>query len=151
MKEAFKTWKTNRTHYADALNDHSVEQLNKTPDGFTNNLIWNIGHAIVIQQVLVYKLSGLEMSISEDLFATYKSGTKPERLITAAEITELKSLLDATIIKTEKDFTDGKFQTYKPITTSTRFEINNIESGIQFNNYHEGLHLGYIFSLRKFV
>jgi hypothetical protein len=31
------------------------------PEGFNNNLIWNIGHIIVSQQLLVYKLSGLPM------------------------------------------------------------------------------------------
>lgn len=151
MKEAFKTWRTNRTHYADALNDFSTEQLNKVPDGFENNLIWNIGHSIVTQQGLIYSLSGLKMNISNELYATYKSGTKPDRPITEAEIKELTLLLESTIPQTEKDFADGIFQTYKYLKTSTRFEINDIESAIHFNNYHEGLHLGYIFSLKKLV
>jgi hypothetical protein len=28
-------------------------------EGYSNNLIWNIAHIIVVQQMLVYKLSGL--------------------------------------------------------------------------------------------
>ncbi|WP_407635809.1 DinB family protein [Solitalea canadensis] len=39
---------------------YTIDQLNKVPAGFNNNLIWNIGHEIVAQQALIYKSSGLE-------------------------------------------------------------------------------------------
>jgi hypothetical protein len=35
----------------------TLEQLNKIPEGYNNNLIWNIAHVVVVQQMLVYKLS----------------------------------------------------------------------------------------------
>jgi len=34
----------------------SLEQLNKIPEGFNNNLIWNIAHCVVTQQLLCYKV-----------------------------------------------------------------------------------------------
>jgi len=42
------------------FDNYTLEQLNKIPEGFSNNLIWNIGHIIVTQQVLIYKLSNLQ-------------------------------------------------------------------------------------------
>jgi hypothetical protein len=42
------------------------DQLNTIPEGYSNNLIWNIAH-IVVQQMLVYKLSGLPMMISDEM------------------------------------------------------------------------------------
>jgi hypothetical protein len=39
------------------LSGYNLDQLNTIPEGFNNNLIWNIGHIIVSQQLLVYKLS----------------------------------------------------------------------------------------------
>ena len=151
MDTIFNIWKTNRTHYFDLFNDFSVQQLNKVPEDFNNNIVWNIGHVIAIQQVLIYKRCGLDMNISDDFYQLYKSGSKPERLITASEIDELKSLLESTIISTQEDYKKGIFKTYDGLTTSTRFEINSIDTAFQFNNYHEGLHLGAINGLKNKV
>jgi hypothetical protein len=41
-------------------------------EGYSNNLIWNIAHIIVVQQMLVYKLSGLPMMISDEMVDKYK-------------------------------------------------------------------------------
>ncbi|MEP0711071.1 MAG: DinB family protein, partial [Algoriphagus sp.] len=81
MTTNFHIWKTNRTIYSKFLHHNSLAQLNKIPEGFNNNLIWNIGHVIVVQQRLVYALSGLPMAISDELFAAYKPGTKPEEQV----------------------------------------------------------------------
>lgn len=56
----FKTWNTSRNLYAAYFDNYSLEQLNKIPAGFNNNLIWNIGHIIVAQQSLIYQLSNLQ-------------------------------------------------------------------------------------------
>ena len=151
MNSKFNIWKTNRSHFLEALNTLSNEQLNKVPEGFSNNIIWNVDHILVIQQVLIYKRSGLEMNISDELYQIYKSGSKPERIITAAEVEELKVLLESTMNTTKADLLAEKFQSYQELTTSTRFHIDSFETALQFNNYHEGLHLGYVFCLKKFV
>ena len=61
MENTFKIWETNRKLYLNFLNTYNLEQLNKIPDGFSNNIIWNIGHIVVSQQALVYRLSGLQI------------------------------------------------------------------------------------------
>jgi len=77
IKSTFKIWKTNRKLYLDYFEKYSLEQLNETPNEFSNNLIWNIGHIIVAQQVLIYDSSDLEGCISEELLNLYRPGTKP--------------------------------------------------------------------------
>ena len=59
MESVFKIWTSNRNLYLDFLEKYTLEQLNKIPEGFSNNLIWNIGHIIVAQQRLVYAASNL--------------------------------------------------------------------------------------------
>jgi hypothetical protein len=71
------------------LKGYSLAQLNSIPQGHNNNLIWNIAHIIVVQQMLVYKLSGLPMKISDTLVEKYKKGTKPEQDATQAEVDEI--------------------------------------------------------------
>jgi hypothetical protein len=65
--------------------------LNTIPEGYSNNLIWNIAHIIVVQQMLVYKLS-ITMMISDEMVEKYKKGTKPEDIATQAEVDETNYL-----------------------------------------------------------
>ncbi|MES2410128.1 MAG: DinB family protein [Bacteroidota bacterium] len=151
MDATFKIWETNRKLYLKLLENYSLEQLNKTPEGFSNNLAWNLGHIIVAQQGLVYRLSGLPSNVSEEMTNTYKNGTKPTGTTTQAEIDELKRLLFSLMEKTKEDYANGKFVTYTEYTTSTGFNLATAMEAMNFNNYHEALHLGFMMNIRKFI
>lgn len=151
MESAFNIWETNRKLYLGFLEKYTLEQLNKVPAGFSNNLIWNIGHVVVAQQGLVYKTSGLPGYVSDELFGKYKPGTKPTETTSQEEVNELKGLLISLIEKTKADFYAGKFETFNGRMTGTGFYLNSLTDAIQFNNYHEALHLGFMMNIRKFV
>lgn len=151
MNSIFEVQKTIREILLKILNAHSLEQLNKVPDGFNNNIIWNAGHCIAAQQVLVYKLSGLPTTVSEDFIAKYRKGTKPEGDVSQSEVDEIKTLLWETFEKTNNDFASGLFVDYNEYTTSMGFTLRNIQDALNFNNYHEGIHTGIIMTLRKLV
>lgn len=151
MKDAFKIWETNRNIYAKLLENYSLEQLNTIPPGFSNNLVWNLGHIIVAQQGLVYRLSGLPMNVSMEMYDAYKNGSKPTGTTTQAEVDELKELLFSLMEKTKEDYEAGKFTTYTEYTTQTGFHLASVQEAIQFNNYHEGTHLGFMVNIRKFI
>lgn len=149
MELAFKIWETNRHIYLKFLEKYSLDQLNYIPEGFKNNMIWNIGHAMVAQQGLIYRLSNLPMYISKELYDTYKNGSFPTGDTTQEEVEELKNLLISLVDKTKNDFNNGVFKEFHPYQTQTGFSVSSLEESIQFNNYHEGLHLGVIMSIRK--
>ncbi|WP_395632874.1 DinB family protein [Flavobacterium sp.] len=151
MDASFKIWKTNRHLYLKLLNNYSLEQLNKIPDGFSNNLVWNLGHIIVAQQGLVYRLSGLPVNVSEDMTNTYKNGSKPTGQTTQTEVNELKGLLISLMEQTKADYAAGKFQNYTEYTTGTGFHLASTKEAVEFNNYHEALHLGFMMNIRKFI
>ena len=151
MESSLKVLTTNRNILLNFLEKYSLEQLNIIPADFNNNIIWNIGHTVVIQQRLVYALSNLPLYISDNLLNKYKTGTKPVSPVTQEEVNELKTLLTSLVDNTKNDLAAGKFQTYNEITTSTGFNLASIEDAMVFNNFHEGLHLGYIQSIRKFL
>jgi formate dehydrogenase maturation protein FdhE len=133
------------------LEKHTLEELNAIPEGFSNNLIWNIAHIIVVQQMLVYKLSDLPMKISDEMVEKYKKGTKPEHKATQAEVDEIKALLTETIDQTETDFNNRVFKSYQEYPTSTGFTLKNAEDAMAFNYFHEGLHIGVMMGIRKFL
>lgn len=151
MHQTFDITRTSRKIASQILENHTLEQLNTIPEGFNNNLIWNIGHIIVVQQMLVYKLSGLPMMISDEMVNTYKKGTKPEHNVTQAEVDKIQSLLFETITQTEADFNSKIFKNYDEYPTSTGFVLKNAEDAMAFNYFHEALHIGIMMSIRKFI
>ncbi|MCD0464625.1 DinB family protein [Flavobacterium sp. ENC] len=151
MSSVFKVQKTIREILLKVLEGHSLEQLNKIPEGFKNNLIWNVAHCISSQQVLVYKLSGLPTLVSDEFIDKYKKGTKPEGDVSQAEADEIKALLFKTFEQTEKDYANNVFTHYTAYTTSMGFDLTNVQDALDFVNYHEGIHTGIIMGIRKHV
>jgi DinB superfamily len=151
MNQTFEITRTSRKIVSQFLDNYSLEQLNKIPEGFKNNLIWNIAHIVVTQQLLVYKFSGLPMMVSDELVQKYMKGTKPELDASQDEVDEIKSLLSKTVDQTKEDYDNGIFKNYQEYPTSTGFVLKNVEDAMAFNNFHEGLHIGILMSLRKLV
>lgn len=151
MSSVFETQKTIREILLKILESHSLEQLNKIPQGFNNNIIWNVAHCVAAQQTLVYKLSGLPTMVSEEFILKYRKGTKPEGDVSEDEVNEVKTLLLSTFEKTKNDFESGLFVDYNEYTTSMGFTLSNVQDALDFNNYHEGIHTGIVMTLRKLV
>lgn len=151
MNALLKTFETSRKNYLKFIDAFGLEQLNKVPAGFSNNLIWNTGHIIVAQQSLVYRLSGLPMKVTDDMFHLYKPGSKPERDITQTEADELKALLLSLCESTIADLGKGIFTSFTERMTATGFHLASLEDALEFNNYHEGLHMGMMMSIRKML
>ena len=63
MKHNLQNARITRKNLLKYLNTLSIEELNIIPEGFNNNIFWNIAHVAVTQQILVYKLSGLKMDM----------------------------------------------------------------------------------------
>ncbi|MBT8245989.1 MAG: DinB family protein [Winogradskyella sp.] len=139
----------NRILLEDFLDNYSLEQLNKVPKGFKNNIIWNIAHCIVTQQILIYRLSNLQMNLPQEFIGRFKKGTKTEANLNEDEVDFIRSVLFTTLDQTEKDYNAGKFKTYEEYTVSTGSTLTNVNEALAFNNFHEGIHYGYILALKK--
>jgi len=149
MTCAFDITIKNRKILKSFLGRFSLKELNKVPNGFNNNLFWNIAHVVVTQQLLVYNFSGLPMNVSEELAARYRKGTKVEFDVTQGEVNEIKELLISTVEKMKDDYENGCFKNYHSYTTLTNSTLTCVEDAIEFNNFHEGIHLGYMLALKK--
>jgi hypothetical protein len=123
--------------------------LNNIPSGFRNNILWNIGHSVVTQQVLIYRRSELTPLVSNELIERYRRGSVPDGQATAEEVTLIQKLLFTTVEKTSDDYQLGLFREYDSFVTATNVTLANVNDAILFNNYHEGLHLGTILALQK--
>ena len=141
----------NRKAILELIDGFTMDQMNKIPAGFNNNLVWNIAHLIVTQQLLCYKFSELPMKIETSLVEAYVKGTKPSLLVGENEFELIKKLFIDLPEKFEIDYRNNIFKKYLHYTTSLNVELNDIESALAFVNFHEGIHLGVILSIRKLI
>ena len=133
------------------IKELSLDQLHIIPDGFNNNIAWNIAHLVVTQQLLHYKLSGNDCLVSDELIAAYQKGTSPTVKFSQQAFDEVLELFQGLPSTLEEDFEAWIFKEYSAYKTSTGFVIDSMEKAIIFNNFHESLHLGVIMSLKKLV
>ncbi len=127
---ALQVWRRNRKNLLQFMNSYDAAQLNRVPDGFSNNLIWNLGHILAVQQLLVYGLSGQPLQIPQKFVVRYQRDTRPEGPV---------------------DLAATRLGTFRPSPSSAGFRATNLQEAISFNYFHEGLHLGYMLSIRKFL
>ncbi|MDO7137005.1 MULTISPECIES: DinB family protein [Algibacter] len=134
------------------IENNTLEDLNKIPEGFNNNIIWNIAHMVVTSQVLAYKLSGLPMVVSDEMIGKYKKDSKPEGDVTQTEVDEINDLLISTMKQLEADYKAGVFKNYTEYTVSTTGNtLRSIDDVLPFDLVHEGMHYGYILALSRAV
>lgn len=149
MEKEFDLFRRTREHLLDILSNHSLAELNYIPEGFNNNLFWNIYHCLVTQQLLHYYLSGLPMLILQQTAELYRKGTKPTHDGDLKTLRILKRHLQESTELLMRDYNKGKFADYQPYSTSYGVELHCIEDAIKFNNTHEALHLGFCMALVK--
>ena len=138
-----------RSLIARAVDGLSEDAFFTIPPGFDNNIAWNLGHIIVTQQGLLYRLSDLPLYVSKEQVAMFRTGTSPADWSVKPDIAGLLVQLADHPQKLVEDYQAGKFQTYQPYTTSTGVTLNSFEDAVAFNCFHEGLHLGAILALKN--
>ena len=151
MKTQLSLQLHNRKIFHHYLKQYSLEQLNKVPEGFNNNIIWNIAHTMVTHQLLMYKVSGNQMHIPSEWVKLFSKGTKPERDITAEEVKAIDVALFSTLEQFEQDTASGLFTNYQPYTTSTNMLLDSVATTQSFLLFHDGIHLGSVLALAKLV
>ena len=140
-----------RLHLLNIISNLSIAQLNQIPQGFNNNIFWNMGHMVAAQQGICYKRASLPPRIDESFFETFKPGTKPERIFTAGDLEHIKELMAVTLNQLEQDLQTDMFNNYTPFTTRYGADLNDINGAVSFLPFHEGLHIGAIVALKKLV
>jgi len=141
----------NRKIFHYYLKQYSLEQLNKIPEGFNNNILWNIAHTMVTHQLLFYKNTGNQLQIPTEWVALFAKGSRPERDMTAQEVKAIDAALFSTYEQFEKDLANGLFKSFSPYTTSTNMVLDSVATTQSFVLFHDGIHLGSVLALAKLV
>lgn len=126
-------------------------QLCHVPEGYRNNILWNVGHIVSSHQILLYQRAGLPMGVTEEFVAAFGRGSSPAEWSSTPDIEGVKSLVREQPAQLEDDFKSGRFTDYERYTTSTGIELRNWEDALAFNHFHEGVHTGVILAQKRLV
>ena len=129
----------------------SRDQLLAIPASHRNNILWNLGHVVVTQQRLHYRLSGLDMYVTTETEEAFRTGTSPSDWTNTPDVERIRRLLDELPERLRVDLDARRFGGFRQYTTSTGIVLRSIEDALVFNHYHEGVHMGVMLSLRKLV
>ncbi len=144
-----------RNFMAGFASNFSDEQWVKIPSGFSNNLLWNLGHLVVTQELLCYKLSGQSLTLSDEIIEDFQKGSSPAQWDSpSAYLDQLPSFMqqfkDSPALLKER-YESGALGEFTEYQTTPGVVLHNIEEAIAFNNIHDGMHLGIMLALRKFA
>lgn len=145
---------TARQGFTELIEGLTIEQLNKIPPGFNNNIAWNFGHISVAALALAFKTSGVKPAIEIPYFKKYGKGTRPETHIDAEELQALKDYAVTAISMIKESLTGNEFSnvTITPYTTTTYgMPMTDIDEIIATIAMHDSLHYGVAKSLSRIV
>lgn len=129
----------------------TTEQILRIPHGFHNNLLWNLGHVLVTQQLLCYERCGLPLSIPDYLPPLFRKGTHPGEWKGTMDAEDIEAWLVETVKSLRVDLHNNAFHTYNLYETSAGIKLTCISDALSFVAWHESQHLGFMKGMSKLV
>ncbi len=154
MNNTTKKIKSVRTFLLSQIAELTTEQLNKIPERYNNNIIWNLAHLVCAQQSICYLRAAQPVIIDQKYIKPFTTNTKPAEFINKAEIEKIKKIFTDSIDQLQIDFDKKIFDQYTPSENILKIygvSLMTIDDALEFILYHEGFHTGYIISLKHLV
>ncbi len=128
----------------------TVEQLNTVPNGFNNNIVWNLGHILVVTDELLYKNTPFFSIPTYDFdIAGFKKGSRPEDIINEKDITSIRSAISNTVPQFRKLLSDYAMTSQKK--EKELIENLSTDKNIHFILFHEDMHFSTIIRQLRLV
>jgi len=140
-----------RKNIIELLNDCTYEEICQIPQGFSNSILWNFAHIAIVQQLLIYALSGKEMLIDKATVDLFRKGQTGKEILSKEEYNVLKSNFISFTDSLENDYADLASREYSSYTTSYNITLNSLDEAIAFNNTHEAVHFGIMMAQKKLL
>ena len=116
----------------------SNDELSFIPEGSNNNILWNLGHILVIPQHYFYVANGHTAQVEQYYIQNYISGSHPNATDIDKEFKEIKELLLPTADFLKDDFDTGMFNNFRAFGNKDFIET------LEFLTKHEANHIAKI-------
>jgi hypothetical protein len=128
----------------------SHDQLLAVPDKFNNNILWNVGHLLFYDCQFTYGRCGLEVPLPESYGAVFQHQSSPADWGESPDVDAVVDGFANIYAKIEAAATSGDFERFEPMPFN-ELEFSTLEEILAFQTAHEGMHLGRIVALKKFL
>lgn len=115
------------------------------PEGFNNNVRWNLGHIITITDQLANYPAGEQPDFGKTFHKSFANGTSPNDWNEETpSLDEIIQALQEQPSKIKEKFTGRLSEPLPKPFSLVGVEFKTVGDLIAFNLYHEGMHLGQI-------
>jgi len=146
VNQYLETLENNRKVLVDLTKALNEEQLNFIPRGHNNNIIWNMGHMLVVSESLLYKTSGSKPPLHGFDINRFGRNTRPDQVFNQSQISEISEALLRTVA-IFNDTTSGMAATDRG--TNEGFVLT--QDTLQFLLFHENIHYKTVIRLIRAV
>ncbi|MCQ6563299.1 DinB family protein [Paenibacillus mendelii] len=148
----FKQIEFVRSVTTQAVTGISEESLDCIPEGFNNNVRWNLGHIYLVQEKFAFHFAGEPMQLPENFDRLFGRGTKPADWNEEPPTLErLLKMLAAQPTRIQESLHNRLGEQVEPYTTGSGLTLSTIGEFINFTLYHEGMHFNSIKLLKRFA
>ncbi|MFD0961048.1 DinB family protein [Paenibacillus chungangensis] len=136
-----------------AVKELSEDALNIVPEGFNNNIRWNLGHIYLVQEKFAFQFTGGKPQLPEGFESLFSKGTKPaEWSVAPPAKEELLAMLEAQPGRIESALRQRLLEpAMAPYTTGSGLTMHTIGELVNFSLYHEGMHFNTINVQKRFM
>ncbi|WP_047986250.1 DinB family protein [Ornithinibacillus californiensis] len=144
----FTQLETYRNETLQLIEHISKEEAEIVPEGFNNNIRWNLGHMYLDQYLWIEAVTREKSNVTKTFTQWFGFGTSPINFTDdTPELEELKQLLQTQIRNIKEKYGDRLEEEFPP----TEMGMHTIEQVLTRTIYHEGLHAAAIQYLKRFV
>ncbi|MFC4101681.1 DinB family protein [Paenibacillus xanthanilyticus] len=133
------------------VKEMSEEEARTVPRGFNNNILWNLGHILLVHEKFSFALANEKMELPKHFAEVFAPGTMPKHWGTQVPgLNEILLLLSMQIERTGQTLEhrlEEKLE--EPFVTSAGLELLAVKECLSFCIYHEGMHFAAIKAIKQ--
>ena len=147
----FDQLKVIRNNTINAVKELSESQADSVPEGFNNNIRWNLGHVYVVQERFAFGFIK-EPLMPEGFTELFGRDSKPsEWKVQPPTLPELIKLLEDQTGRIEEKLSNRLDEVVeKPYAMPSGLTLKTTGEFLTFSMYHEGMHIQSIKMLKRF-
>jgi hypothetical protein len=150
-KELFNHFHFVRGQTIAALDATTEELADKIPEGFLNNIRWNLGHIYLSLDNLLYSYLGENHTITDEFMEMFQYHTSPKDW-DQSKVPSLKQLKDLLIEqenRIKETFTNRVHEQGERVFDLGNVQLKSLAEVFSFALWHEGRHQGVIIGLKR--
>jgi len=139
----FNQLKVIRNNTINAVKELNESQADSVPEGFNNNIRWNLGHVYLVQEKFAFGFIPEPMLIPDGFTELFGRDTKPsEWKVQPPTLSVLIRLLEDQTTRIKEKVDNRLEETVaNPFIMPSGLTLKTIGEFLTFSMYHEGMHV----------